>query len=66
MTSTSPKDAQVEQSITYTPKRRRCLRCQIMFHSEWAGERICGRCKSSNTWRNGAPLRSFSTSSRRS
>lgn len=38
------------------PKTRRCLRCETTFPSEWAGERICPRCKSSNAWRTGAPL----------
>jgi len=36
--------------------RRPCLRCQAMFDSAWAGERICVRCKGSNAWRNGGPL----------
>lgn len=35
------------------PKARHCLRCKAEFHSEWSGERICRRCKSSNAWRNG-------------
>ena len=27
-------------------KRRTCLRCRKAFKSSWAGERICGACKS--------------------
>src|SRR3546814_10092461 len=27
------------------PKVRQCLRCQSDFTSQWAGERICARCK---------------------
>jgi len=34
-----------------TRKQRRCLKCQVEFISEWAGERICGRCKSRQAWR---------------
>jgi hypothetical protein len=32
---------------------RRCLCCLVKFDSEWAGERICGRCKGSTRWRTG-------------
>lgn len=39
------------------PKVRACLRCKAEFRSEWTGERICRRCKSSTSWRNGLPLR---------
>jgi hypothetical protein len=31
-------------------KRRLCLRCQTPFDSQWAGERICKRCKSHAGW----------------
>jgi DnaJ-class molecular chaperone len=37
------------------PKLRPCLRCQGHFHSEWAGERICPRCKGTSAWRSGIP-----------
>ena len=42
------------------PKVRHCLRCRHSFKSEWAGERICARCKASNAWRSGIPVRSTS------
>jgi hypothetical protein len=32
---------------------RRCLGCLEMFDSEWAGERICRRCKGKAGWRGG-------------
>jgi hypothetical protein len=38
-----------------TPKTRHCLRCGTNFWSEGFGERICGRCKSSVTWRAAVP-----------
>jgi hypothetical protein len=38
------------------PRVRACLRCKAEFRSEWSGERICRRCKSSTSWRNGLPL----------
>lgn len=31
---------------------RACLCCKKVFWSEGFGERVCPRCKSSNTWRN--------------
>ena len=36
------------------PKLRKCLTCQTQFESEWSGERICKRCKSSAAWKSGA------------
>lgn len=47
------------------PKLRQCLRCSDTFASEWFGARICPRCKSSNAWRNGSPVRSYPIGSRR-
>ena len=41
-----------------TAKIRRCLKCRNEFPSEWAGERICARCKNKNEWRNSSPLSS--------
>ncbi len=40
----------------HEPKHRKCLRCHAPFMSEWPGERICGKCKASNAWRQGTPL----------
>ena len=34
-------------------KTRRCLMCSKSFHSSWAGERICRKCKATATWRSG-------------
>ncbi len=34
-------------------KTRKCLVCKAEFVSEWAGERICHKCKSSSNWRSG-------------
>ena len=34
-------------------KLRRCLMCGDEFLSEWSGNRICKRCKSSTAWRSG-------------
>ena len=45
-----------EESFSQSdPKPRRCLRCQTQFHSEWAGERVCQKCKGSSSWRSGVP-----------
>ncbi len=32
-------------------KTRRCLVCAQPFQSEWAGERVCRKCKSTAAWR---------------
>ena len=42
-----------ESSTGDTQQTRTCLTCGRSFTSEWAGERICRRCKSSSTWRQG-------------
>lgn len=34
-------------------RTRRCLSCGNSFPSEWAGERVCKKCKSTTTWRTG-------------
>ena len=41
------------------PQSRHCLRCRGAFHSEWAGERICARCKGTAAWRKGLPVRPY-------
>jgi uncharacterized paraquat-inducible protein A len=38
----------------YKEKTRQCLKCRETFKSSWPGERVCQRCKSSPSWRNGA------------
>ena len=32
---------------------RVCLMCRKRFESEWDGERICRKCKSTEQWRRG-------------
>ncbi|MEM7222472.1 MAG: hypothetical protein AAF495_05800 [Pseudomonadota bacterium] len=34
-------------------KERRCLMCSEPFMSEWAGDRVCRRCRQTSTWRRG-------------
>jgi len=46
-------------------KVRQCLRCQAEFSSNWSGERICGRCKSSKAWRTGGYAQPQSSAGRR-
>ncbi len=38
---------------TYVAQTRHCLRCSEPFESAWPGERICRRCKGSDSWREG-------------
>lgn len=47
------KPAEVEEP-KLDIKMRRCLMCTRNFESEWAGERICRKCKSTSTWKSGA------------
>jgi hypothetical protein len=42
-----------EIPVSANRRLRNCLSCKTDFESEWAGERICRRCKGSSTWRNG-------------
>lgn len=65
MTKLSLSDIPDEQLNRDDPKVRHCLRCQGAFESQWAGERICARCKSSNAWRSGIPVRTSSSGGRR-
>ena len=41
-------------AVADVPKVRPCLRCGVAFESSGFGERICRRCKTSTTWRNGS------------
>lgn len=47
------------------PRSRLCLRCKAAFPSQWAGERICGRCKGTAAWRSGTPMQTPSVGRRR-
>ncbi|MGM0583200.1 MAG: hypothetical protein ACQEUZ_00895 [Pseudomonadota bacterium] len=47
------------------PRERSCLRCRARFESEWSGERICHRCKSTTSWRNGVAHGTASSGRRR-
>jgi len=42
-----------EAETNLESKSRRCLMCGETFESEWAGERICRRCKGTTAWRTG-------------
>ncbi len=35
-------------------KTRLCLKCREPFKSGWSGERVCKRCKSDSSWRDGS------------
>ena len=55
MSSVSTLDDQLDAPVSAPPRTRSCLRCQSDFQSEWAGERICKRCKGTAAWREGGP-----------
>lgn len=57
MTSSMAKGSLAETPAPDVAKVRKCLRCRDSFPSQWSGERICARCKSSTAWRNGEALR---------
>ena len=48
MKSVSHKKPEYEQDVRRDDERktRQCLVCKDSFLSEWAGERICHKCKS--------------------
>ena len=45
-------DTAPEQELV--AKIRPCLKCRDPFESSWAGERVCRRCKSNDSWRTGS------------
>ena len=48
----------LDQVQNLDSKVRHCLRCRVEFRSQWAGERVCSRCKGTSAWRQGSPMRS--------
>ena len=58
MTNAPKPDTTQDQPAWDVPKVRLCLRCKDSFRSEWSGERVCPRRKSTNAWRSGETLRS--------
>ncbi len=38
------------EMINGSTKQRNCLKCQEEFPSEWAGSRLCDRCKSGKSF----------------
>ena len=45
MTHSPVEEVPSDPPANDVPKLRQCLRCRVKFHSAWAGERICSRCK---------------------
>lgn len=43
----------MESEAKEAVKERKCLMCGQEFSSEWAGDRICRRCKATEAWRRG-------------
>jgi predicted RNA-binding Zn-ribbon protein involved in translation (DUF1610 family) len=60
---TARKPSQMSQMEEAEPvtvvatKARRCLSCEETFMSQWAGERVCPRCKQTSAWRGGLSYR---------
>jgi hypothetical protein len=53
MTDRPPTDALIDRPPRDVSKIRLCLKCRSEFESQWSGERLCKRCKSSKAWRAG-------------
>ena len=51
----SPEGKDEERAETHGinagARPRKCLMCSQSFDSEWSGERVCKRCKSTDSWR---------------
>ncbi len=47
------RDPPAEPGAVPQNKARRCLMCRDNFMSEWSGERVCVKCKTKSTWREG-------------
>jgi hypothetical protein len=50
---TTESDTNIGPAAAPAAKPRRCLMCKEKFPSEWAGERICKRCRQTAAWRQG-------------
>lgn len=63
MIANRSRAARFDRPARAAVKYRPCLVCKTAFPSEWAGERVCARCKSTTLWRGGG-LRTFPTGHR--
>ena len=54
-------DNQEEYETVDVTVDRQCLRCRSTFLSGWVGERICSRCKTSSTWKQGHAINTHPT-----
>jgi len=45
------KKGETTAEVSPAVKARKCLMCRSEFTSEWSGERVCRKCKSSSVWR---------------
>ena len=54
-----------EADSNLEPKTRRCLMCSEVFESDWAGERVCKRCKGTAAWRSGTAAKTPKVASAR-
>ena len=45
--------AELDPEPRHEARERMCLMCGEPFESAWAGNRICGKCRSLARWREG-------------
>ncbi len=48
-----PLNRKPEPDVATVTKTRLSLICKISFESDWSGESICRRCKSTKMWNSG-------------
>jgi len=46
-------EVELEPITIFVAKARKCLMCGTSFQSEWAGHRVCPKCRSRSSWREG-------------
>ena len=58
------EESDLHLPVADPPRPRICLSCGQNFLSQWAGERVCPRCKQSSAWRAGLSYKSAKLRSR--
>jgi hypothetical protein len=53
MTPDKKTELKTDNGIDPVQIERLCLKCGTKFPSQWSGERICPKCKTTSSWRQG-------------
>jgi hypothetical protein len=57
--TTGINQIEIQNRVSGVSKFRKCLTCREDFQSEWAGQRVCTKCKKKAKWRSGALRQCF-------